>query len=875
MHRKSRAAACRAAAGIAVLALLAAAPDLAVPSAAAATRADTRAAAQTAARSAGTSWDSASRRASALVRKLTLDEKISLVHGDSFGPPGFAGHVPGIPRLGIPDLYLSDGPNGVGNGNTGVTAFPVAETDAASFDPGLVQQFGAALGAEHIGKGHNEALAPTINILRVPYWGRVAETFGEDPYLTSQMAVAEVRGIQSQHVIATPKHFAGNNQEAYRLGVNPDGNNVNENISARALNEIYFPAFKAAVQQGGAGAVMCAYNQVNGNYACQNGDLLAGALKAAWRFDGFVVSDWFLATKDTVKAANAGMDMEMPLGTHFGAALKQAIAGGLVPMSRLNDMVHRILTAEIAIGLFTHPVANPPQADVSTPAHRQLAAQIAEQGSVLLKDSQGVLPLRSSVHSVAVIGYDAGDHYQYTEGGSGAVNPSELVTPLQGITARAGSAVKVSYAQGTLGDVALPAVPSSAFTPSSGTGPGLTATYYGNTTFSGTPVATRVEPAPSVSGTPSVPGLPAAWSARWTGTITAPSSGDYRFSVSGNGAWRVLIGGKLIAQTPYADFSTLAQGMASLTAGQPVPITVEYAAVAAIGGASLSLGWSAPDPAMVAQAVQAAKNSDVAVVFANDVTGEGSDRTSLALPGDQDQLIEAVAAANPHTVVVLNTGGAVLMPWLGNVAGVIESWYPGQEFGTAIAALLWGDVNPSGHLPMTFPASDAQAQASVSWPGTIISSPAGAQPTVTYTEGVDVGYRWYDANGQAPLFPFGYGLSYTTFGYSGLQVPPVTDGRHPLVVHVRVTNTGSRAGAAVVQLYLGMPASTGEPPRQLKAFAKVNLAPGASTVVPLALSPSALAYWGGNGWVIQPGTYQVMVGGSSRDTPATATFHVH
>jgi beta-glucosidase len=297
-------------------------------------------------------------------------------------------------------------------------------------------------------------------------------------------------------VIATTKHFAGNNQETYRLGINPDDNNVNEYISQRALNEIYYPGFKAAVQQGGTGAVMCAYNQVDGEYSCQNGDLLASALKAAWNFDGFVVSDWFDATKNTVQAANAGLDMEMPLGTHFGDPLKQAIADGQVPLSRLNDMVRRILTAEIKVGLFDHPVANPPLANVSTPAHRQLAAEIAEQGSVLLKNDRGVLPFGGGVHSVAVIGYDAGDHFQFTEGGSGAVIPSELVSPLQGITARAGPAVKVTYAQGTLGDVTLPALPGSALAPSAGTGPGLTGTYYGNTDFSGTPVATRTDPVP-------------------------------------------------------------------------------------------------------------------------------------------------------------------------------------------------------------------------------------------------------------------------------------------------------------------------------------------------------------------------------------------
>src|SRR5262249_36721910 len=351
-----------------------------------------------------------------------------------------------------------------------------------------------------------------------------------------------------------------------------------------------------------------------------------------------------------------------------------------------------------------------------------------------------------------------------------------------------------------------PALPSSALAPSSGTGPGLTGTYYGNTDFSGTPVATQTDPVPAVNGAPSIPGLPGAWSVRWTGTLTAPTTGDYRLSVSRNGAFRVIVGGKVVAQSAYADFATLAQGRAGRTRGKPVPITVEYAAIQAIGPATLSIGWHAPDPAMVAQAVAAATSSDVAVVFVNDVTGEGSDRSSLAIPGDQDQLIAAVAAANPRTVVVLNTGGAVLMPWLRQVAGVIESWYPGQEFGTAIAALLWGDVNPSGRLPMTFPASDAQARASADFPGTIVSGPSGAQPTVTYAEGIDVGYRWYDAMGQTPLFPFGYGLSYTTFRYSGLRVTPAGGG-HGVLVRVRVTNTGPRAGADVVELYVGMPAS--------------------------------------------------------------------
>jgi beta-glucosidase len=419
-------------------------------------------------------------------------------------------------------------------------------------------------------------------------------------------------------------------------------------------------------------------------------------------------------------------------------------------------------------------------------------------------------------------------------------------------------------------------------TPASGTGSGLTATYYANTTFSGTPVVTRVEPTPTVNGTPSITGLPAAFSATWTGTLTPATSGRYGFSASGNGAFKVFVDGRLMGQTYYADFPALDQGVINLTAGHPVSIKVEYAAINGIGAASLNVGWQPPDPSVQAQAVQAAKSSDVAVIFANDVTGEGSDRSTLALPGDQDQLIEAVAAANPHTVVVLNTGGAVLMPWLDKVAGVIESWYPGQEFGTAIAALLWGDVNPAGRLPMTFPASDAQVRASVNWPGTILTTPAGPQPTVDYTEGIDVGYRWYQATGQTPLFPFGYGLSYTSFAYHDLRVFPADrDARagdhhhHGLVdVHLRVTNTGSRAGADVVELYLGMPAGAGEPPRQLKGFDRIWLEPGASTDVSFTLDEPSLSIWENGSWAVPRGTYQVMAGQSSADILASASFHV-
>ncbi|MGC9667516.1 glycoside hydrolase family 3 C-terminal domain-containing protein [Planosporangium sp. 12N6] len=799
---------------------------------------------------------SPAQRAEALLARMTLDEKIAMVHGDEFPPKGaHAGHVPGSARLGIPELWLADGPNGVGNGGTGVTAFPTVVADAATWDPDVAYEYGRALGQEQAGKGHNVALAPALNILRTPLWGRASETFTEDPYLNGQLAAAEIRGIQSRHVIATPKHFVANNQETGRQGVPVIGGPaVDELISERALREIYYPGFTAAVQQGGAGAVMCAYNQINGAYACQDPRIL-GTLKAGWGFDGFVMSDWSFGIRDTVAAANSGTDMEMPLGTHFGDALKAAVRSGAVPMSRLDDMVRRILTAMFRIGVFDHPVRGNESAMVSTPAHRQLARRIAEQGSVLLRNEHGVLPLDSGrLRSLAVIGTAAGAGAQIGEGGSGTVVPSELVTPLAGITARAGSGVQVRYAPGTLGTAPLPVVPATSLTPDAGGGHGLLGTYYATPDLTGAPVATRVDRTVDFSAPP-VAGLPTVWSARWTGTLTPPATGEYRFSLNAAGAFRLLVDGRELAGNKYADFPVTAQPPpVRLTAGRPVTIQLEYSPAESVIGAGVHLGWQPPDPALRQRAVDAARAADVAVVFVGDSTGEGTDRTDLALPGDSDQLVHDVAAANPRTVVVLNTGGPVSMPWLHQVAGVVEAWYPGQEFGNAIAALLFGDADPSGRLPMTWPASARQ--------GPVTYDDLGLR-TERYDEDTLVGYRWFDATGQRPLFGFGYGLSYTTFRYSDLDI--AGDGRDATVT-VRVTNTGDRPGSEVAQLYLGAPAGAGEPPKQLAGYQKVSLRPGESACVMFHLDADAFARYdaGRQRWSVYPGTYQVLVGGSSR-----------
>jgi beta-glucosidase len=632
---------------------------------------------------------------------------------------------------------------------------------------------------------------------------------------------------------------------------------------------------------------MCSYNRVNGTYACENAQELTDTLRDAWKFDGLVMSDWG-ALHSTVKAARAGLDLEMPGvadeshpspldqlfgGQHFGSKLKAAVLNGSVPLSTLDTMVTHILTAMFRIGLFDHPLPNPTtvkNAVVSTPAHLALSTKIATNGTVLLKNARSLLPLNArSARSIAVIGDAASEHPQTAAGGSATVLPSRpIVTPLAGITARAGAGVRVTHARGTLGVAGpLPAVPASAF------GTGLTVTYYASADLSGTPIATGTVPNLDYSGNPAAVAGHRVWSARYTGTITAPATGDYRFSLSGGGIVRVWIDGKPVVS--YAPFhEPTANGLIHLTAGphsiqveitpfQGTLVTVDLFAITP----GLHLRWQPQENLMIDQAAAVARAAQVAVVVVSAPASEGMDRSTLALPADQDKLIAAVARANPCTVVVLNTSSAVTMPWLGAVRAVVEAWYPGQTSGTALAQVLFGDVNPSGKLPVTFPASDNQrpAHSTVEYPGD--------GDDVYYAEGLLIGYRWYDAMGQRPLFPFGFGLSYTSFRFTHLSVNRA-GGR--LVARVTVTNTGRRAGAEVAQLYVRSPASAHEPPRQLKAYTKVSLAGGQSRRVTLTVDLASLASWDNpdTGWVLHKGTYRIYVGASSRSLPTSADVRI-
>jgi beta-glucosidase len=784
-------------------------------------------------------------------------------------------------RLGLVAGGGSDGPNGISTMSSNpqargknVTAFANAVTLAATWNRDLAGQYGKALGDEFVGKGSNSVLGPTINIMRTWHWGRNGETFSEDPYLTAELAVPEISALQGQKVLTVLKHYAGNNQENTRVGVMPDNAGIDERITAKALHEIYLPAFQAAVERAHTGAIMCSYNQVNGKFSCNNPELL-GYLRE-WGFDGFIAPDAAFALRDPLTAALAGVTR----GVNTASAL---VKEDKLTQSAMDRMVYYNILPYFRLGIYDSPSQGKPDADVSTPEHQALARQMAEEGAVLLKNRGAVLPIDAAkVKSIAVIGDDAGPHITAVLNGSGHVFVTKMSVPVDAITARAGSAVKVVYEPGTPGIGPLSAVPANVLKPSSGDGEGLLASYFNSGDSTGVPVVARVEagvkataPPAELNPAPEPPPQPQPgargggrgprrpWSVRWTGTLNPPASGRYRFSLTGAGTAQLYVDNVAVATSMRADFSQTVQGAIDLKSRRAVPIEVKFSNISAVLGAGVQLGWQPPDPEMMAKAVAAAKQADVAIVFAAEQLGEGQDKVTLPLPADQDSLIATVAAANPRTIVVLHNSNPVAMPWLDRVAAVIEAFYPGEEAGSSIARLLFGDANPSGKLAMTFPANEYQG------PGSTFLEYPGDGMTVNFNEGVFVGYRFYDAHNQAPLFPFGFGLSYTTFRYSDLQVSPSR-------VSVKVMNSGTREGAEVLELYLGFPPGAGEPPKQLKGFEKLRLKPGESKVATMTLDNNSISAWDSDTgkWRIYPGSYGVMVGSSSRDIALTGSFAI-
>jgi beta-glucosidase len=798
-------------------------------------------------------------RVSQLLAQMTLDDKILMVHGGE-GPNGkgfpWTGIIAGNIRLCIPELHLMDGPGGVGTGFDGVTELPAPVSAAATFDTGLERQYGDVVGAEVAGKGAHVNLGPTVNLVRDPRWGRAFETMGEDAYLAGQMGAAYINGVQSNNVMSQVKHIAVYNQESNR-------NSASDNviIDDRTLQEIYLPQFNAAITQGGAASTMCSYAWINGQDACENDKLLNQILKGQWGFQGFVTSDWF-GTHSTAAAANNGLDMEQPNSDQFfAAALKTAVTNGQVPQSRLDDMVRRILRQMFRFGVFDRTLTGNPSTVVTNPQHAAVARTVATEGTVLLKNANAILPLdKTKLHSLAVIGAPASTQPANSGGGSAGVSAPYVIKPLDAIKAKVGSGVDVKFVEGDAGD-GLPAVPANVLKPSSGTGSGLTGQYFNNMTVSGSPVLTRNE-APvdfTWTGSPGNGVTPTQWSAKWTGTLTPPTTGTYTFAVSSDDGSRLFINGNKLIDNWRDQGRNTQTGTIALTAGQPVTIEADYYQNG--GDASMTLGWSPPGSTVFTDAVNAARSSDAAVVFVSNFTSEGGDLSSIDLPGAQNQLISAVAAANPKTIVVVQTGSAVTMPWIDQTAGVLEAWYNGQEDGNATADLLFGDANPSGKLPVTFPRSlnDVPAHTQAQWPG--------ANGQVRYSEGLKVGYRWYDAQNIAPLFPFGFGMSYTTFSYANLTVS-APDSAGNVAVGFDVTNTGTRAGAEVAQVYVAQPPSSGEPPKNLRGFQRVSLNPGQTRHVTLTLDARSFQTWTGS-WTNTAGSHRVEVGSSSRDIRLT------
>ncbi len=777
---------------------------------------------------------------------MTFEEQIALVTAVEI--PDFKP----LEHLGIPAMTRVDASDGL-RGDTGATAFPAPNALAATFNTDLAEKYGTAISTEARAKGWNILLGPTIDILRDARFGRQSESYSEDPLVSGLIGAAVTKGFQKNDTIAQVKHFAAYNQEEGRLSLNVV-------VSERALREVYYPPFEHTIREGGALSVMGSYPRINGVFACQNSHII-DTLKTDLGFKGYLGTD-FYPHADRVACVNAGVDStalmpDMP---------KDAFRDGRIPKERTRDAAYRILYSLFASGAYDTPLPAAPTDVVTTDAHQALARTTGEQATVLLKNEGSLLPL-SRRKTVAVIGPVGKDAITGVEGSSW-VDPGDFTTTLEAITAKSGAS-RVLFSQGTLGDNTLPTVPGDVFTTPEGK-PGLHAEFFAGEEFSGIPLtATTAATIDFRSGTP-ISGLPSAWSARWTGRITPPATGLVRFAVLLSGAARLVIDGvTVIEESRYAWDSFIGPrewpigGVTELVEGKTVNITVEYSTKdVGYNGPGLVLGWQ-PE-SLIPAAAAAAKKADVAVVFVNNYSGEGLDREDLNLPGDQSQLIEAVAAANSNTVVVLNTSGPMLMPWLGRVKSVLQAWYQGAATGTSIANILYGDAEPGGRLPMTFPATEEQGPAQYTG-----GKNDAANGTLTYDEGIYVGYKWYQKHDAEPLFPFGHGLSYTTFSHDKLRVTSRGRGDEAAEVSVQVRNTGRRTGSEVIQVYIGhLPTKVDTPARMLAGFAKVTLEPGERRDVAVTVTRRALSYWDESQgtWVTPIGKVPVYVGRSATDT---------
>jgi beta-glucosidase len=802
-------------------------------------------------------------RIEALLEAMTLDEQVALLAGADFWTT-----VP-VPRLGIPAIKVSDGPNGARGGGSlvgGVPAasFPVGIALGAAWNPALVEEIGAALAEEALSKGARVLLAPTVNIHRSTLNGRNFECYSEDPHLTAEIAVAYIRGLQSKGVAATVKHFAGNESEFERTTISSE-------VDERALREIYLVPFEAVVRRAGTWAVMTSYNRLNGTYTSESRWLLAEVLRGQWGFDGLVMSDWF-GSHSTAPTVDAGLDLEMPGPTRDrGEKLVTAVRAGEVAAATVRERARNVLRLIERVGGFDAPQIAPERA-VDRPEHRALIRRAGAEGIVLLKND-GVLPLDpGGAGRLAVIGPNAAVA-QIMGGGSAQINPHYRVSPLEGIAAVLGEA-RIGHGIGCSNWRLRPLLRQP-----------VAIEFFASPDLSG-PVVHRAE---SVEGElmwlgAVAPGVDQGrFSARLTATFTPQQSGPHEFGLVSAGLSRLFVDGRLVVDAwddwrrgnnYFGEGNEEAVGRVVLEAGRSCRIVVEYACVAhkALGVKAVRIGVTRPlgDPE-IERAVELARRCDTALLFVGrngEWDTEGADLPHMDLPGRQDELISRVAAVSGRTVVVLQSGGPVAMPWLDKVAAVLQAWYPGQECGNAIADVLFGRADPGGRLPQTFPVRLEDNPAFGNYPG--------AEGKVRYAEGIFVGYRHYDKKGIRPLFPFGHGLSYTRFGYSDLRLS--TEALAPgaaLTASIEVTNTGSRAGQEVVQLYVrDAQASAPRPDKELKAFAKLTLQPGETRTVSFGLDMRALAFFdtAAAAWIAEAGAFELLAGTSSTDIRARAAF---
>ncbi|MFI4933113.1 MAG: glycoside hydrolase family 3 C-terminal domain-containing protein [Caulobacterales bacterium] len=818
-----------------------------------------------------------------LVGRLTLEEKVRLMAGAA----SFT--LEGVERLGAPKIRVTDGPTGVrSNEGEPATVFPVGVAMASTWNPELTREVAAAIGREALALGNRVVLAPTINIVRTPVWGRNFETMSEDPFLAGTLGGAYVEGLQSEGVGASLKHYAANNQEANRMTVSVEADE-------RTLREIYLAAFEMVVKSANPWTVMASYNKVDGIYATENRKLMVDILKDEWGYDGVVVSDWG-AVHATAAAANGGTDLEMPGPPRwFGDKLVAAVRAGEVPERQIDDAARRMCRLILRTGALDGKPA--PKGELRTARHRQIAERAAAEAVVLLKNDDDLLPLAAGkLKTVAVVGPNAAAR-RIQGGGSSQVRTDRQVSILTALRDRLAGRAEVLHADGGDSEPVPPAARPAMFSPQEGRGEaGVTCEYFTARGFDEAPVQTRVERqlAKLVSHNLGVGQVPPYGALRWSGWFWPERDGRHEISVRGPGEKRVwLDGAPLIdAATPSVlDQLDVGGGhvprqtaVVELAAGRGYPIRVEYLRAlpsreeqVSGGDDSPRLSWEYVSVGVrqpmgsIEEAAALAAGCDAAVVVIGSASiseGEGYDRESLDLPGDQNALVEAVLAANPRTVVVLTNGAPYVLPWIEHAPAVLEAWLGGEAGPDAVARILLGEAEPSGRLPVTFPKRLEDSPAHAHYPG---------GETAVYGEGLFVGYRHFDRSNEPPLFAFGYGLTYTRFRYETLEAPETVKTGAPVKVSFTLKNIGQRPGKETAQLYVRPRGpSLDRPVKELKGFAKVALEPGQSKRVTIALDARAFSYYDPvqRRWVAEAGAYDLLIGCSAADIELQATVRL-